>query len=45
MSKLVLKKHVAKVVENLTSNQNEVLTLIEASFLNEKMKQNYTQGY
>lgn len=41
----ISKKQVTKVFENLTSKQNEVLTLIEASFLNEKMKRNYTQGY
>jgi serine/threonine-protein kinase HipA len=41
----ISKKQVEKVFENLTSKQNKVLTLIEASFLNEKMKRNYTQGY
>lgn len=34
-----------KVFTNITSKQNKVLTLIEASFLEEKTKRNYTQAY
>ncbi|QXP70744.1 HipA domain-containing protein [Polaribacter sp. R2A056_3_33] len=41
----ISKKQAKKVFEDLTSKQNEVLTLIEASFLNDKSKRNYTQGY
>lgn len=41
----ISKKQLDKVFENLTSNQDKVLTLINASFLNEKLKRNYTQAY
>lgn len=39
------KKQIEKVLKDLTSKQDDVLTLIEASFLNEKSKRNYTQAY
>jgi len=38
-------KQIEKVFKDLTSKQQKVLKLIEASFLNEKMKRNYTQAY
>jgi serine/threonine-protein kinase HipA len=41
----ISKKLAGKVVENLTSKQDAVLTLIEASFLDDKSKRNYTQAY
>lgn len=41
----ISKKQVEKVFKNLTSKQDEVLALIEASFLNDKSKRNYTQAY
>lgn len=41
----ISKKQAKKVFEDLTSKQNEVLTLIKASFLNDKSKRNYTQAY
>tara|TARA_R110002167_G_scaffold341691_1_gene550164 strand:+ start:9281 stop:10267 length:987 start_codon:yes stop_codon:yes gene_type:complete len=41
----ISKKQAKKVFEDLTSKQDEVLALIEASFLNDKSKRNYTQGY
>ena len=41
----ISKKQVEKVFKNLTSNHEKVLTLIKASFLNERMKRNYIQGY
>lgn len=41
----ISKKQVGKVFKDLTLKQNKVLTLIEASFLNEKSKRNYTQSY
>ena len=41
----IAKKQVEKVFSNLTSNQKDVLSLIEASFLDEKIKRNYTQSY
>ena len=39
------KKQIEKVLKDLTSKQDDVLTLIEASFLNEKSKRNYMQAY
>ena len=39
------KKQTEKIFKDLTSKQEDVLTLIEASFLNEKSKRNYTQAY
>ena len=41
----ILKQQVNKVFSDVLSKQNEVHTLIEASFLNEKAKRNYTQAY
>ena len=41
----ISKKQVEKVFSDVTSNQNKVLPLIEASFLEEKIKRNYTQSY
>jgi len=39
------KKQIEKVFSNLTSKQEKVLILIDASFLNEKSKRNYKQAY
>lgn len=41
----ISKKQIEKVFKNLTSKQEKVLKLIEASFLNDKMKRNYKQAY
>lgn len=41
----ISKMQVAKVFKDLTSKSDAVITLIEASFLDEKTKQNYTQAY
>ncbi|PQJ81488.1 type II toxin-antitoxin system HipA family toxin [Polaribacter glomeratus] len=41
----ISKKQVDKVFKGLTSKSDKVLLLIEASFLNEKSKRNYIQGY
>lgn len=41
----ISKKQLDKVFQNLTSNQDKVLTLINASFLSQKLKRNYTQAY
>lgn len=41
----VSKKQIDKVFHDLIANQDEVLALVEASFLNEKSKRNYTQAY
>lgn len=41
----ISKKQVEKVFKNLTSESTKVITLIEASFLDEKSKRNYTQAY
>jgi len=41
----IAKKQVEKVFYELTSKQDQVLTLIKASFLNAKSKENYTQAY
>ncbi len=41
----ISKKQMDKVFKDLTSNKEEVLVLIGASFLNEKIKLNYTKGY
>lgn len=41
----ISKKQVDTVFKNLTTKQEEVQKLIEASFLNEKSKRNYTQCY
>ena len=41
----ISKKQTVKVFNDLTSKNDAVLALIKASFLNEKSKRNYTQGY
>ncbi|WP_306293781.1 type II toxin-antitoxin system HipA family toxin [Winogradskyella forsetii] len=41
----IVKRQVEKVFTDLTSKQNDVETLIEASFLDEKAKRNYKQAY
>ena len=41
----ISKKQIDKVFKDLTANKEEVLVLIEASFLNEKAKLNYTKDY
>ncbi|WP_010183000.1 hypothetical protein [Aquimarina agarilytica] len=41
----ISKKQVKKVFKSITSNEGKVLTLVNASFLNEKTKRNYTQAY
>jgi len=41
----ISKKQVEKVFKDVTSKQENVLVLIEASFLDEKFKRNYTQAY
>lgn len=41
----IQKSQVVKIFEELTSKQEAVLALIEASFLDEKSKGNYTQAY
>ncbi|MCD8406242.1 HipA domain-containing protein [Tenacibaculum dicentrarchi] len=41
----ISKKQIEKVFNNLTSKKEEVLLLIDASFLSEKLKRNYTQAY
>ncbi len=41
----ITKKQVEKMFQVLTSKQDAVLTLVEASFLDEKSKRNYTQAY
>lgn len=39
------KKQVDKVFHNLTSDQDDVLALVNASYLDEKTKREYIQGY
>jgi len=41
----ISKKQIEKVFKEVTSKNDEVLKLIEASFLNERSKNNYTQAY
>ena len=41
----ISKKQIDKVFKSLTSNKEEVLVLIGASFLNKKTKLNYTKSY
>ncbi|SFN61350.1 serine/threonine-protein kinase HipA [Bizionia echini] len=41
----ISKKQAEKVIKELTSKQDAVLTLINASFLDDKSKRNYTQAY
>ena len=41
----ISKKQIDKIVKDLTTKQDKVITLIEASFLDEKSKRNYTQAY
>jgi serine/threonine-protein kinase HipA len=38
-------KQIMKSIKSLTSSENTVLVLINASYLNEKTKRNYTQAY
>jgi serine/threonine-protein kinase HipA len=38
-------KQIMKSIKSLTSSENTVLALINASYLNEKTKRNYTQAY
>lgn len=39
------KKQTNKVFNNLLSNQDKVVRLIDASFLSDKLKRNYLQAY
>ena len=41
----ISKKQVEKIFKSLTAKQDKVLTLIEASFLDDKFKRNYKQAY
>ena len=41
----ISKKQYEKAFKSLTSNQDKVLSLIELSYLDEKTKRNYLQGY
>lgn len=41
----ISKKQYEKTFKSLTSNQDKVLSLIELSYLDEKTKRNYLQGY
>ncbi len=41
----IQKKQTENIFNELTAKQDEVLALIEASFLNKKSKENYTQAY
>ncbi len=41
----ISKKQVEKVFNTLTSNEDKVIRLIEASFLSKKLKRNYKQSY
>ncbi|MCV6629675.1 MAG: HipA domain-containing protein [Flavobacteriaceae bacterium] len=41
----ISERQIAKIFNNITSNTSSVLTLINASFLKEKIKRNYTQAY
>jgi serine/threonine-protein kinase HipA len=41
----ISKRQYEKVFKSLTSNQDKVLSLIELSYLDEKTKKNYLQGY
>ena len=41
----ISESQISKVFNNITSNTSSVLTLIDASFLKEKIKRNYTQEY
>ncbi len=41
----ISKKQIEKVYSDLTSNPDDVLALIKASYLNEKSKRNYIQAY
>lgn len=41
----ISEKQIAKIFKDITSKQDAVLALINASFLNERSKRNYTQAY
>ncbi|ALU27999.1 HipA domain-containing protein [Myroides odoratimimus] len=41
----ITEKLIAKVLQNLTSKEEQVVDLIERSFLSEKLKRNYLQDY
>ena len=41
----IQEKQIMQSIKSLTSSEDKVLTLINASFLNEKTKRNYTQAY
>ncbi|MGF1559208.1 MAG: type II toxin-antitoxin system HipA family toxin [Flavobacteriaceae bacterium] len=41
----ISKKQSVKVFENITTNEDKVLALINLSYLDEKTKRNYTQAY
>ena len=41
----ITKKQIDKVFLSLTSNEDKVETLVNASFLNDKIKRNYIQAY
>ena len=38
-------KTISKIIQNLTSHEEKIIELINHSFLNEKLKRNYLQGY
>src|SRR5690606_37015883 len=39
------KNQIVKIIKNMTTHEDKVLSLINASYLNEKTKRNYTQSY
>ena len=41
----ISKKQCKKAFKSMTTNQEKVFSLIELSYLDEKTKRNYTQGY
>ena len=41
----ITEKSILKVLQNLTSKENQVVDLIERSFLSKKLKRNYLQSY
>ncbi|MFV0142560.1 MULTISPECIES: hypothetical protein [Empedobacter] len=41
----MIEKSIVKVIQNLTSKEEEVKDLISKSYLSEKLKRNYLQSY
>jgi len=39
------KNQIVKIIKNMTTHEDKVLSLINASYLNKKTKRNYTQAY